>query len=265
MKLIFLGSGSAFTVGADNFQSNMMLVAENNRKLLIDCGSDLRHSLYQLGWSYRDVTDIYISHIHADHTGGLEYMGFTTKFDPNCSRPKLYLSQELVDLVWNNCLAGSMTSIEDDLATLETYFDIEPISPGSGFTWEGVDFTLVPTIHIQDKYQDVPSYGLSFSVGGVEVFLTTDTKYCPQKLQGFYESANLIFHDCNTAPVTGGVHAHYQELITLPDKIKNKIWLYHYPPGSLPNPQQDGFQGFIKRGQTFVFEDGKFLVEMPTK
>ncbi|NET69497.1 MAG: ribonuclease Z, partial [Sphaerospermopsis sp. SIO1G2] len=32
MKLIFLGSGSAFTVGANNFQSNMLLVTEENHK-----------------------------------------------------------------------------------------------------------------------------------------------------------------------------------------------------------------------------------------
>lgn len=263
MKLIFLGSGSAFTVGADNFQSNIMLVTKTNRKLLIDCGSDLRHSLHEFGWCYRDVTDIYISHIHSDHTGGLEYMGFTTKFDPNCPRPKLYLRQELASLVWNNSLAGSMTSIENDWATLETYFDIYPISPGDGFSWEGINFTLVPTIHIQDKHQDVPSYGLSFSVEGVRVFLTTDTKYCPEQLQPFYESANLIFHDCNTAPFPGGVHANYQELVSLPEPIKNKTWLYHYPPGSLPNAKQDGFQGFIKRGQIFDFCEGDFSTELP--
>ncbi len=28
MQLIFLGSGSAFTVGTDNFQSNMLLISD---------------------------------------------------------------------------------------------------------------------------------------------------------------------------------------------------------------------------------------------
>ena len=63
-KLIFLGSGSAFTVGANNFQSNILLVTEQNHKLLIDCGTDIRLSLYAAGLSYLDITDIYISHLH---------------------------------------------------------------------------------------------------------------------------------------------------------------------------------------------------------
>ncbi|MEC4984711.1 MAG: ribonuclease Z, partial [Oscillatoria sp. PMC 1076.18] len=62
MKLVFLGSGSAFTIGGDNFQSNIIIESENEKKLLVDCGSDLRFSLDALGLSYLDITDIYISH-----------------------------------------------------------------------------------------------------------------------------------------------------------------------------------------------------------
>ncbi len=91
-KLIFLGSGSAFTIGVDNFQSNMLLVSDQRNKLLIDCGSDIRFSLYKAGFSHLDITDIYISHIHSDHTGGLEDIGFNTKFDSRCNKPNLYLS-----------------------------------------------------------------------------------------------------------------------------------------------------------------------------
>ena len=65
-KLLFLGSGSAFTVGDNNFQSNILLIHDNNQKLLLDCGSDIRFSLYQAGFSYLDITDIYILIEHFD-------------------------------------------------------------------------------------------------------------------------------------------------------------------------------------------------------
>ena len=90
MKLLFLGSGSARTLAADNYQSNMVLAADSGRRLLIDCGSDVRWSLAKQGLSHLDVTDIYISHLHADHIGGLEYIGFQTKFDARCERPRLW-------------------------------------------------------------------------------------------------------------------------------------------------------------------------------
>src|SRR5690348_15307225 len=52
MKLIFIGSGSAFTVAEHNYNSNMLLIDSNNaEKLLIDCGSDARHALNELGYS----------------------------------------------------------------------------------------------------------------------------------------------------------------------------------------------------------------------
>src|ERR1700733_4386232 len=97
MKLTFIGSGSAFTLGANNYHSNMLLENAHGERLLIDCGSDARHSLHEAGFSYHDIHDVYISHLHADHAGGLEWLGFTTKFDPTCSeKPNLYISETLV-------------------------------------------------------------------------------------------------------------------------------------------------------------------------
>ncbi len=69
MKLTFLGSGSAFTM--NNRQSNMIL-EDDGKILLIDCGTDIRHSLHQQDLSYKDIDAVYISHLHADHIGGME-------------------------------------------------------------------------------------------------------------------------------------------------------------------------------------------------
>ncbi len=255
MKLMFLGSGSAFTVGADNFQSNLLLINDQNRKLLIDCGSDIRHSIHYAGFSHLDLTDIYISHIHADHTGGLEYVGFSTKFDFRCSRPKLYLSENLVKELWDNSLAGSMRSIQGEVAELETYFEIQKITKNDYFIWENIKFQMAPTVHITDKYDHIYSYGLFFQLNGIKVFFTTDTQFCPELIGHWYDHADLIFHDCETTKNKTGVHAHYEDLLQLPIEIKNKIWLYHYQPGKLPDAQLEGFCGFVKRGQIFDFND----------
>lgn len=256
MKLMFLGSGSAFTVGADNFQSNMLLYNNEGKKLLIDCGSDIRFSLDSVGLSHLDITDIYISHVHADHTGGLEYMGFSTKFDERCSRPKLYLEKEMATYLWERSLYGGMRSIEGELTELECYFDVQKINPATNlFTWGGIELRMVPTVHVKDKYGIVPSFGLFFNCGGVQVYITTDSQFHPDKIGQFYDMADIIFQDCETAPFKSGVHAHYKELLTLPDDIRSKMWLYHYQPGFLPNAKKDGFRGFVKRGQVFDFAD----------
>lgn len=255
MKLIFLGSGSAFTVGDGNFQSNMLLVNEQGNKLLIDCGSDIRFSLYAAGFSHLDITDIYISHLHADHAGGLEYIGFSTKFDPRCQKPNLYLNKELVNELWNGTLSGGMSSIEGKIADINTYFKVRLTEEKGYFTWMDIKFNLVKVIHVDNGNFIIPSYGLFFEIQGIKVFLTTDHKFCSNAIAEFYEQADIIFQDCETSPFQTKVHAHYKELLSLPEKIKNKMWLYHYQPGLLPDAKKDGFCGFVQRGQTFEFSD----------
>ena len=252
MKLLFLGSGSAFTVGADNFQSNMLLIDRDN-KLLIDCGSDLKFSLHKAGYSHQDITDIYISHLHSDHVGGLEYIGFSTKFDSKCPKPNLYLSKDVADKLWQHTLSGGMSSINGDIAELNSFFNVNPIAYHSYFVWQKIKFYLIKVFHVNNGYSLMPSYGLFYEIDRTKVFLTTDTQLHLSTMQQYYDSADLIFQDCETAKEPSKIHAHYNQLVHLPPKIKSKMWLYGYQPGTLPNSQQDGFLGFVKRGQIFEF------------
>jgi hypothetical protein len=65
----------------------------------------------------------------------------------------------------------------------------------------------------------------------------------------------LIFHDCETSPFKSGVHAHFDDLKTLPDEIKSKMWLMHYQwveEVDLAKLAEDnGFAGFVRKGQSF--------------
>ena len=97
MRLIFLGSGSAFTLGEDNYQSNMLVDDSSGNCLLVDCGSDARHSLFAQGYSYKNIHSVFISHLHADHVGGLEWLALTSYYDADCKRPVLYISECLID------------------------------------------------------------------------------------------------------------------------------------------------------------------------
>jgi ribonuclease BN (tRNA processing enzyme) len=252
-RLKFLGSGSAFTVGADNFHSNMLLINEQNQKLLLDCGSDIRFSLYEAGLSYEDITDIYISHLHADHAGGLEYIGFSTKFNPACNKPNLYLSPDLAEELWDHTLSGGMKYIEGDIASLETFFHVRKLDCNNSFIWDDIAFKLVKVVHVQNRYSIMPSYGLFFRINHQNIFLTTDAQLRLEYLEEFYEKADIIFQDCEISHIPSKIHAHYQELLKLPKKIRNKMWLYHYQPGILPQAKKDGFCGFVKPGQIFDF------------
>jgi len=253
LKMTFLGSGSAFTVGAENFQSNILFEIEQDT-MLIDAGTDIRHALRLEGRNYLDIKSVYLSHLHGDHTGGLEWLALTSYFDPNYKdKPKLFTSVTLVNDLWNKSLSAGLSTLENMPATLATFFDVHPIAKGQGFTWHGIDFNLVQTVHFFSDHELMPSYGLLFTYNKQRVFFSSDTQFTPDKLMPFYEEADIIFHDCETMLFKSSVHAHYTELVGLPAAIKKKMWLYHYNPGTLPDAVKDGFCGFVVRGQCFTF------------
>lgn len=254
MKLTFAGVGSAFTT-QKYWQSNMVMTdkmgpTSPEQHLLIDAGGDIRFSLAELGLYHRDISHVYISHLHTDHIGGLEFLGFCTYFDPTCERPRMYIVEELVDDLWRTLQSG-MQSHEGKILNLNSFFDVHPIEINSNFDWCSANFTPVQTVHVMNGYKIAYSYGLIINRAGKKYFITTDTQFCPRQIEKFYLEADVIFQDCETAPYRSNVHAHYDDLKTLDAKIKKKMWLYHYQPDPKQDTKKDGFAGFLNKGQVF--------------
>ena len=272
MKLTFIGVGGAFTM--KNWQSNMLFetslptmtpgvnVHDSNgevvRRMLLDCGGDARFALAALGLGAKDIDAVYISHCHADHVGGLEWLGFSRYFSPG-TKPDLYINERLAGQLWNDSLRGGMAS-QGVILTLDSFFrQVFRVPKNDSFRWQNRKFQPIQTVHYMDGYEIVPSYGLLVSnpnnKDAGEAFITTDTQFCPRQIEDFYKRAYIIFQDCETYDLTGnirsGVHAHYLDLKTLPAETKAKMWLYHYSDGELPDAVADGFAGFIQKGQSF--------------
>jgi ribonuclease BN (tRNA processing enzyme) len=265
MQLTFAGAGSAFTVGTDNYHSNMVLTVDDPgpaqdgaapggpRRLLIDCGSDARFSLPRIGVNGpADLDAVYVSHLHADHVGGLEWLALLGRYGVPTRRLKLFCPEDMVESLWSTSLAGGLAITEEGSARLSDYFDVQTVGP-AGFTFCGVDFTLVPVPHVGVGEVLMRSYGLWFTAGGVRVYLTTDAKFDGElATRPYAQNADVIFHDCETGPPSG-VHSHYSDLCTLPPELRRRMWLYHYNPGPLPEVTAQGFRGLVQRGQCFDF------------
>ena len=251
MKLLFLGAGSGLGTDFGNFQSNMLLLTDSGKKLLIDCGTDIRFSLTKAGYVPEEIDAVYLSHLHADHIGGIEWFAFQRKFASQNGAPQLIAHERLVHPLWEHSLSGGLKTLDDREATLSAYFVVHVVNDGEIFNWEGLTLDLVQTVHIYSNKKLMPSYGLNIGYKGKTFLITTDTQFTLDRFKPYYRAATLIFHDCETLDVPSGVHTHFNQLDTLDPKIKAKLWLYHYNDGDLPDAKSHGFAGFVRCGQEF--------------
>ncbi len=258
--ITFLGVGSAFTT-QEYYQSNILITTANGKSLLLDCGSDIRFSIREIK-SRKEYSDIvidavYISHCHSDHVGGLEFLAVTNYFSDRRGKLKLFAEENLLWSLWNETLKGLINCIQGKSMQIDDYFICNPLGDNSSFKWEGLSFTLVKMPHIAYDGGTKYSYGLligNSSTGKHTVFISTDTQFQPDTLSLLAPEVEVIFHDCETTPFKTGVHAHYEELLSLPVAIRNKMWLYHYNPDPAYDPVTDGFKGFVAKGQDFLFD-----------
>jgi ribonuclease BN (tRNA processing enzyme) len=267
IKLQFIGSGGGLGSPKENFHSNAVLIKTDStgqRHLFgIDCGSTFQLAIEDLGFDVNEFDGFYVTHLHADHVNGFEWVGFKRYFGTypfGQNRPLLFGNTEVLETLWKNVLSGGMESIQGQRNSLETYFKPKYVPPNGKFCWTVNDangkykteFYLVQTVHVVDDRRIKPSFGMMFDVNGKRIFYTGDTQFAPNQIMTYYEQSDVIFQDCELADYPNSVHAQYRQLITLPEDIRNKMWLYHYN-GNIPDASIDGFLGFVKKGQIFEF------------
>lgn len=250
MKLTFAGVGSAFTT-EKYWQTMFLLESAAGKKMLVDCGGDTRFALAELNVAPQDIDAVYVSHLHSDHVGGLEWLAFCTYFNPDAKRPKLYMNTDLMTEAWNQTLRGGLQSVQGRDCNLTDYFECYRVPDGGTFVWENHLFQTVQMVHVVSGFSFRNSWGLMLSrYDHKRTLITTDTQFAPNQLKDYYDMAAFIIHDCETAPFRSGVHAHYDELVTLDAVTKAKMWLVHYQPDPPQFPKnKGGFLGFAKKGQ----------------
>ena len=290
MKLQFLGCGGMFAK-PDQYQTNSILTAPSGKRLLIDFGRTAPEALEEATGidSFTlptEVDGVYITHTHGDHVAGLDQLAYAYYFiggakADSSKRPKLYAADSVLDDLWEHSLKGSLASLENKVVDVSEYFDCCSIPNDGSFIWEGIKFDLIQFVHVASGRYIKPCYGFMFQrVGSTEnlhkyaipprrkgtdifkkgaleekvntvgpkVLYAFDTQM-QDYLQAFYDEADVIFHDCETG-FKSNVHAHYDDLKQLPEATKAKMWLAHYSSNTI-DAEEDGFRGFIRKGQEF--------------
>ncbi|MDD3627690.1 MAG: MBL fold metallo-hydrolase [bacterium] len=211
MKITFLGTGGAFTKTL--FHSNLLLEF-NDTNLIIDFGYLTAKSLSELKFHLANVQNLFITHLHADHIGGIEELAIINRMIYN-RKINLYIHKDLINPLWDSIKGGLMHNDEFE-ANLNDYFNVVPVQ--KSFEINGNQFELIKTNHVKNML----SFGLFFN----NILFTSDTKFDRTLLDEYGYRSNLIIHDCTFK--SNPVHSYYKDLISIPETLKKKMILIHY-------------------------------------
>ncbi len=204
MRIKVIGCGNAFSHKSFN---QSFLLEEDGRTMLIDCGLQIPEALAEAGEDFKNIDDIYISHLHSDHIGGLEYFAFSRYDWLNKPRnvqdndvfnsPTIIANEQLLKDLWNKSLRGGLESMEGFVSDINTFFKTKPIEPNMSFAWQGWTVNLIQQIHIMSGSIIMPSFGIMFErLDHKTVYFVTDSQHCsPKQIEDFYKKADVIFQD----------------------------------------------------------------------
>ena len=235
LSLFFVGCGSAFA--RSHYQNNLLIIHGDDH-VMIDCGTRAPVALNELGLNVTDIRNWLITHSHADHIGGLEEVMLINRYGGGPGKPTIAITPEYQRLLWNRSLRGGTELNEtskglgfEDFWQVRRPKRIRGLPRNAALVHFGkIQLLLFRTHHFPEHAVDWrDSFYSTGMIINQQVLFTGDTQFDPELLHSFQElyEIDTIFHDVQF--FNGGIHAHLDELLTLPQTTREKIILMHYP------------------------------------
>jgi ribonuclease BN (tRNA processing enzyme) len=212
MQVLPIGVGTAF--GRRLFNTNLIFEFDSGDFMLVDCGITASRSLETIGRSVLDVENLFISHLHADHIGGVEELALKAKLIKR-RKINLHINRKLVDSFWQSIRAGIEFTQMGQL-DLDDYFAVH--LHDNEFNLNGVNFSTCATQHIAGM--------LSFDLAFADFLLTGDTLFSEEYVRGRAQAFKTVVHDCSFNSHQK-VHTHYEDLLQN-RRLFQELYVIHY-------------------------------------
>ena len=167
MKVTILGTGAAYP--EVNQACSGYLVEEGNTRLLVDCGTGVLSNLQQF-LDLLDVSDIVITHMHADHFFDLipyRYALYYGIENPDNHKPCLYLPPDGIKALYQVVSPFAETD-----SFFHDVFNVSEYDPKSSLQLGNLVLQFAPVTHY------IPTYGISIT-SDKKLAYSSDAGLCP--------------------------------------------------------------------------------------
>lgn len=245
-KITILGSANA--VAKANQQNAHLLFETNARKIMVDCGDHAAASLASAGVELNQITDLILTHFHADHVGSLPLVIMDMWLEKRTAPLTIYgleitieKAKKLLDLFdwqkWANMYPVNFVTVGE-----------------AGFPKMIADDDIVvsalPVLHL------IPTIGLRFQFsGGRTVTYSCDTEPC-EALYSLADQADILLQEA-AGPGKGHTSPEQAGEIASRCGVKQLV-LIHYEARRGNQILQSEAQAKFS-GKVIVAEDGMVL------
>jgi ribonuclease BN (tRNA processing enzyme) len=225
-RLLPLGVGDAFSA---IYYSSCFALESKGRWLLLDCPHPIRKIFREatcsagLTMDVDKVQAVILTHLHGDHASGMEGLAFYFRYVLGRKLPVI-THPDVAASLWPKHLAGSMElSLQEVdqppvLRTADEFLDIIPLEENQTLIQGPFSLRCKKTIH------NIPTIALTIHAEGRTLGFSADTAFDPALID-WLAPADLIVHEA----CGGFMHTPYESLLELPQELRAKMRLFHYP------------------------------------
>jgi pantetheine-phosphate adenylyltransferase len=245
LRLLPLGVGDAF---ASQHYSFSLALESAGVWLLVDCPHPIQKMIREAeakasaGLSPDKIAAVALTHLHADHVSGLEGFAYFNYFVFQ-KKTKLAIHPAVEERLWDGHLSAGMECLLPKVGEAHVhkkfadYFETAALDETKALEIGPFRIECRRTIH------HIPTTALRISAGGRSIGISADTAF-DESLIEWLSAADLVVHETNY-----GVHTPYEKLAALPEALRRKMRLVHYP---------DTFEKLTS--VISVLEEGKLVV-----
>ncbi|HID67858.1 MAG TPA: MBL fold metallo-hydrolase [Roseibacterium sp.] len=192
VALLGTKGGPAIRPGSSMPTSNLLCL--DGHQIVVDCGLGVTKALVDQGMALKDLSMVFISHLHSDHyleLGPLIHTAWTA----GLKTPVEIWGPEGLRQYWDSFLQSMKADIDlriedEGRPDLRDLVHIHVIDAGVVFTRDGLSVAAIQTTHPPL----IDTFALSFRTQGAHVVLSGDTAPLPA-LEDFARGADLLIHE----------------------------------------------------------------------